>query len=201
LQPTNRDPANASFANEKSSEPQDVEWQLAVAPKKVNWVDETMEEVIYRPIGIIRSPYRETTGTPIQTTGAEGVGGTVELLPECAEGLKDLDGLSHIILIYHFHLSKGYSLTVEPFLDDTPRGVFATRAPRRPNAIGFSVVRLVKVEGTTLDIEDVDVIDRTPLLDIKPYVPEFDAKEAERIGWLTGRAERAAETGADERFK
>jgi len=153
-----------------------------------------MEEVIYRPIGIIRSPYREITGTPIQTTGAEGVGGTVELLPECAEGLKDLDGFSHIILIYHFHLSEGCSLTVKPFLDDTPRGVFATRAPRRPNAIGFSVVRLVKVEGTTLDIG-------TPLLDIKPYVPEFDAKEAERIGWLTGRAEKAAETGADERFK
>jgi tRNA-Thr(GGU) m(6)t(6)A37 methyltransferase TsaA len=160
-----------------------------------------MEEIIYSPIGIIRSPYNETEGTPIQTTGAKGVGGTVEILPECVEGLKDLDGFSHIILIYHFHLSKGYSLTVKPFLDDTPRGVFATRAPKRPNSIGFSVVRLVKIEGTTLDIEDVDIVDSTPLLDIKPYVPEFDAKEAERIGWLAGRAEKAAETGADERFK
>jgi tRNA-Thr(GGU) m(6)t(6)A37 methyltransferase TsaA len=147
-----------------------------------------MEEIIYSPIGIIRSPYNETEGTPIQTTGAKGVGGTVEILPECVEGLKDLDGFSHIILIYHFHLSKGYSLTVKPFLDDTPRGVFATRAPKRPNSIGFSVVRLVKIEGTTLDIEDVDIVDSTPLLDIKPYVPEFDAKEAERIGWLAGRA-------------
>ncbi len=104
-----------------------------------------MEEIIYRPIGFIRSPYRETEGTPIQTTGAKGVEGTVEVLPECAEGLKDLEGFSHIILIYHFHLSEGYSLTVKPFLDDTPRGVFATRAPKRPNAIGFSVVRLVKI--------------------------------------------------------
>ena len=160
-----------------------------------------MEEIICRPIGIIRSPHKETEGTPIQTTGANGVGGTVEILPECAEGLKDLEGFSHIILIYHFHLSKGYSLTVKPFLDDTPRGVFATRAPKRPNAIGMSVVRLVKIEGATLYIEDVDIVDSTPLLDIKPYVPAFDAKEAERTGWLAGRAEKAAETDADERFK
>jgi len=166
-----------------------------------DWVDETMEEIICRPIGIIRSPHKETEGTPIQTTGANGVGGTVEILPECAEGLKDLEGFSHIILIYHFHLSKGYSLTVKPFLDDTPRGVFATRAPKRPNAIGMSVVRLVKIEGATLYIEDVDIVDSTPLLDIKPYVPEFDAKEAERIGWLAGKAEKAAETDADKRFK
>jgi tRNA-Thr(GGU) m(6)t(6)A37 methyltransferase TsaA len=164
-------------------------------------VDEIMEEISYRPIGIIRSPYKETEGTPIQTTGAKGVGGTVEILPERAEGLKDLDGFSHIILIYHFHLSKGYSLTVKPFLDDAPRGVFATRAPKRPNAIGFSVVRLVKIEGDTLHIEHVDIVDSTPLLDIKPYVPEFDSKETERIGWLTGRAEKAAKTGADARFK
>jgi tRNA-Thr(GGU) m(6)t(6)A37 methyltransferase TsaA len=160
-----------------------------------------MEEISYRPIGIIRSPYKETEGTPIQTTGAKGVGGTVEILPECAAGLKDLEGFSHIILIYHFHLSEGYSLTVKPFLDDTPRGVFATRAPKRPNAIGFSVVRLAKIEGATLHIEDVDIVESTPLLDIKPYVPEFDAKEAERIGWLTGKAEKAAETDADKRFK
>ena len=160
-----------------------------------------MEEIIYRPIGIIRSPYKETEGTPIQTTGAKGVEGTVEVLPEYVEGLRDLEGFSHIILIYHFHLSKGYSLMVKPFLDDIPRGVFATRAPKRPNAIGFSVVKLVKVEGATLYIEDVDIVDSTPLLDIKPYVPEFDAKEAERIGWLSGKAEKAAKTDADERFK
>ena len=160
-----------------------------------------MKEISYRPIGIIRSPYKETKGTPIQTTGARGVSGRVELLPDYAEGLKDLGGFSHIILLYHFHLSKGYSLRVKPFLDDTPRGVFSTRAPKRPNAIGLSVVRLVKIEGTTLYIEDVDTVDSTPLLDIKPYVPEFDWREAERIGWLSGKAERAAETDADMRFK
>jgi tRNA-Thr(GGU) m(6)t(6)A37 methyltransferase TsaA len=160
-----------------------------------------MEEIIFRPIGIIRSPYKETEGTPIQTTGAKGVGGRVEISPEWTEGLKDLEGFSHIILIYHFHLSEGYSLTVKPFLDDAPRGVFATRAPKRPNAIGFSVVKLLKIEGATLHIEEVDVVDSTPLLDIKPYVPEFDAKEAKRIGWLSGKAEKAAKTGADERFK
>ena len=160
-----------------------------------------MEEIRYRPIGIIRSPHRETEGTPIQPTGAKGVGGTVEILPECVEGLKDLDGFSHIILIYHFHLSKGYSLTVKPFLDDTLRGVFSTRAPKRPNAIGFSVVRLIKIEGAMLYIEDVDILDCTPLLDIKPYVPEFDTREPERIGWLAGKAGKAAKTGADERFK
>jgi tRNA-Thr(GGU) m(6)t(6)A37 methyltransferase TsaA len=160
-----------------------------------------MEKITYSPIGIIRSPYKKSEGTPIQTTGAKGVAGTVEILPECAEGLKDLDGFSHIILIYHFHLSKGYSLTVKPFLDDTPRGVFATRAPKRPNAIGLSVVKLVKSEGATLYIEDVDVVDSTPLLDIKPYVPEFDAKEAKRTGWLAGKAEKATQTDADERFK
>ena len=160
-----------------------------------------MEEISYRPIGIIRSPYKETEGTPIQTTGAKGVGGTVEILPELVEGLKDLDGFSRIILIYHFHLSKGYSLTVKPFLDDTPRGVFSTRAPKRPNSVGLSIVKLLKIKGATLYIEDVDIVDSTPLLDIKPYVPEFDVKEAIRIGWLRGRAERATETEADERFK
>lgn len=160
-----------------------------------------MKEINYRPIGIIRSPYKETEGTPIQTTGAKGVSGRVEILPDYAEGLKDLGGFSHIILLYHFHISKGYSLTVKPFLDDTPRGVFSTRAPKRPNAIGLSVVRLVKIEGATLHIKDVDTVDSTPLLDIKPYVPEFDSREAERIGWLTGIAEKAAETDADTRFK
>jgi tRNA-Thr(GGU) m(6)t(6)A37 methyltransferase TsaA len=160
-----------------------------------------MEEIRYRPIGVIRSPYKETAGTPIQPTGAQGVSGTVEIIPECVEGLKDLDGFSHIILIYHFHLAKGYSLTVKPFLDETPRGVFSTRAPKRPNAVGFSIVKLVRIEGATLYIEDVDIVDSTPLLDIKPYVPEFDWREGERIGWLAGKVEKVTEAEADKRFK
>jgi tRNA-Thr(GGU) m(6)t(6)A37 methyltransferase TsaA len=160
-----------------------------------------MQEIIYRPIGVIHSPFKETKGMPIQSAGARGVAGTVEVIPECGDGLKDLEGFSHIFLLYHFHLSQGYLLRVKPYLDDSLRGVFATRAPRRPNAIGMSVVRLVGIEGCTLHIEDVDIVDSTPLLDIKPYVPEFDSREVERTGWLAGKAEKAAEVGADERFK
>lgn len=160
-----------------------------------------MQEIRYRPIGVIHSPFKQTKGMPIQPAGARGVAGTVEVIPEYGDGLKDLDGFSHIFLLYHFHLSQGYSLMVKPYLDDSLRGVFATRAPRRPNAIGISVVRLVGIEGCTLHIEDLDIADSTPLLDIKPYVPEFDSREVERIGWLAGKAERVAEVGADERFK
>lgn len=160
-----------------------------------------MKEIRYKPIGIIRTPFKDTNGTPIQPSGAKGVAGAVEIMPEYADGLKDLEGFSHIILIYHFHLSRGYSLEVRPFLDDTARGVFATRAPRRPNAIGLSVARLRGIEGRTLHIEDVDIVDATPLLDVKPYVPEFDLRECARIGWLAGKAEKAAEMKADERFK
>jgi len=160
-----------------------------------------MEAINYRPIGVIRSPFKEPKGMPIQPTGARGVAGTVRVYPDYAEGLRDLDGFSHIFLIYHFHLSRRYSLMVEPFLDDTLRGLFATRAPNRPNGIGISVVRLVEVEGCTLYIEDVDIVDSTPLLDIKPYIPEFDVREVERIGWFANKVEKVAETEADERFK
>ena len=107
----------------------------------------------------------------------------------------------HIMVIFHFHLSEGYSLEVKPFMDDHPHGVFATRAPRRPNPIGLSVVKLVKVEGHTLQVEDLDIVDGTPLLDIKPYVPEFDAQKAERTGWLSKRADKVHEVRSDERFK
>ena len=106
---------------------------------------------------------------PIQPSGAKGVAGTIEISPDFIEGLKDLDGFSHIILIYHFHLSKEYTLSVKPFMDDKLRGVFATRAPRRPNPIGISVVKLIKVEPRNLlYTENLDIIDGTPLLDIKP---------------------------------
>ena len=159
-----------------------------------------MEEIQYRPIGTIRSPFKDVQGAAIQPAGAKGVFGTVEIEPEYREGLSDLEGFSHIILIYHFHLCRGYSLQVKPFMDDTLRGLFATRAPRRPNPIGISVVRLIKVEGCTLHIEGVDMVDGTPLLDVKPYVPQFDAPTVERIGWLTGKADQAREMRADERF-
>jgi tRNA-Thr(GGU) m(6)t(6)A37 methyltransferase TsaA len=160
-----------------------------------------MGEIVYFPIGIVRSPFKTVEGTPIQPVGAEGARGRIELRREFLAGLKDLDGFSHIILIYHFSLSKGHALEVKPFLDDKAHGVFATRAPGRPNPIGISVVRLVGIEGTLLYIEDVDIVDGTPLLDIKPYVPQFDSREAESIGWLSGRVQAAERSKADERFK
>lgn len=160
-----------------------------------------MQTVSYKPIGVIHSPFRDVKGMPIQPAGAEGVVGTVEIELEYAAGLKDIEGFSHIILIYHFHLSEGYSLEVKPFLDDELHGVFATRAPTRPNAIGISVVRLVRLEGRVIHVADVDIVDGTPLLDLKPYVPEFDTRKTTRIGWLSKARHRVRDVRADERFR
>jgi tRNA-Thr(GGU) m(6)t(6)A37 methyltransferase TsaA len=135
---------------------------------------------------------------PIQPSRAKGTRGTVEVLPEYAEGLADLEGFSHIILIYHFHRSTGHRLKVVPFLDTEERGVFATRAPSRPNAIGLSLVRLVSVEKNRLSVEGVDILDGTPLLDIKPYVPDFDEKTDVRLGWLEAAQKRTVVS--DDRF-
>jgi tRNA-Thr(GGU) m(6)t(6)A37 methyltransferase TsaA len=145
---------------------------------------DVVDEIRYKPIGVVRSPHRQPKGTPIQPSGAKGIEGQVEVFPEYAEGLKDLEGFSHIILIYHFHLSKVAPLEVKPYLDTEAHGVFAMRGPSRPNPIGISAVRLVSIEENILHIQDVDIVDGTPLLDIKPYVPEFDVREVEKIGWL-----------------
>ncbi|MFO7774813.1 MAG: tRNA (N6-threonylcarbamoyladenosine(37)-N6)-methyltransferase TrmO [Candidatus Hydrogenedentota bacterium] len=152
------------------------------------------------PIGVIYSPFVQLEGMPIQPQSAKGVKGTVHIKEGYVEGLRDVEGFSHLVLIYWFHLSEGYALEVTPFVDDTERGVFATRAPRRPNPLGISVVELIKVERNVLDIRNVDVINGTPLLDIKPYVPDFDAVESPRIGWLEGKSRRVEETKSDERF-
>ena len=154
----------------------------------------------YRPIGVVHSPFKRPEGTPIQPTAARGVPGVVEVFPEYVEGLRDLEGFSHIILIYHFHLCKRCSLTVRPYMDDKHHGVFATRAPCRPNPIGISVVRLIKVNGNLLHVQDLDIIDGTPLLDIKPYVPEFDVREVERIGWLEKNVHKLLTSKDDGRF-
>jgi tRNA-Thr(GGU) m(6)t(6)A37 methyltransferase TsaA len=159
-----------------------------------------MEKISYSPIGVIHTPFKSPAGMPIQPSGARGVEGSVEVDPAYCEGLEDLDGFSHIYLVYHFHASRGYALRVKPFMDDTRRGVFATRAPRRPNPVGLSVVRLVRREGCTLFVEDVDILDGTPLLDIKPYVREFDAPEATRRGWLRRRSSGAKKARSDSRF-
>ncbi|MFH1624273.1 MAG: tRNA (N6-threonylcarbamoyladenosine(37)-N6)-methyltransferase TrmO [Pseudomonadota bacterium] len=155
----------------------------------------------YQHIGIIHSPFTELDGMPIQPAGAEGIAGTVEVFPEYQDGLKDLDGFSHIILLYHFHESRGFKLRVVPFMDSELRGVFATRAPKRPNPVGLSVVKLVKIKGRILHIENVDVLDGTPLLDIKPYVPEFDQQTSIRIGWLEEASTTVSRTKSNGRFK
>jgi tRNA-Thr(GGU) m(6)t(6)A37 methyltransferase TsaA len=145
-----------------------------------------MEFIMY-PIGIIHSPCTDKSQTPIQASRSQ-VKGTVEIYPQYVEGLQDLEGLSHIILLYAFHESSGYSLIVKPFLDDQLHGLFATRYPYRPNPIGLSVVRLLERRDNVLDIEGVDMLDGTPLLDIKPYVPEFDIRNGTRNGWYDTRS-------------
>lgn len=158
------------------------------------------DSISYTPIGVIHSPFTAAEGMPIQPPGARGVRGHIEMSPMFQEGLKDLMGFSHVILLYHFHESQGYALQVKPFLDDERHGVFATRAPRRPNPIGLSVVRLTNIEGNVVYIEDIDVLDGAPLLDLKPYVPQFDHRESARTGWLEKHAERVRETRADDHF-
>ncbi len=140
-----------------------------------------------KPIGIIRSPFTDKTQTPIQPSRSQAVG-WVEVYPEFAEGLQDLEGFSHVILLYGFHLSDGYTLRVKPFLDDRMHGLFATRHPCRPNPIGLSIVRLLAHRENILDIEGADMLDKTPLFDIKPYVPDFDAPTVVRTGWYETRS-------------
>jgi len=143
-------------------------------------------EFLMRPIGVIHSPFSDKSQTPIQSFLSQ-VKGFVEVYPKYAEGLQDLEGFSHIFLLYIFHESSGFSLIVKPFLDDQLRGLFATRYPARPNPIGLSVVRLTGRQGNILEVEGVDMLDNTPLLDIKPYVPDFDVRTDTRTGWYAAR--------------
>ena len=158
-----------------------------------------MHQVIYKPIGIIHSPFKEKTSTPIQGIYDPGSIGEVEVFPQYMEGLRDIAGFSHLFLIYHFHLAEDFSLITRPFLDNEGKGIFSIRHFNRPNPIGLSVVRLDKVEGNVLKIGEVDILDGTPLLDIKPYMPVFDARPGQdvRKGWY----ERAANEGEYQRNK
>ena len=158
-------------------------------------------KIEYQPIGIVHSPFSTLENMPIQPTSAAGIMGQVEVFPEYQEGLLDLDGFSHIILLYHFHRSKGFKLLAVPFLDSETHGVFATRAPSRPNPIGMSVMKLVKVTGRFLHVENVDLLDKTPVLDIKPYVPDFDRPTDVRVGWLERVGKNVAQTKSDRRFR
>jgi tRNA-Thr(GGU) m(6)t(6)A37 methyltransferase TsaA len=139
-------------------------------------------EFILRPIGFIHSPFTDKADVPVQAVRSHAIG-RVEVNPEFAAGLDDLQGFSHIILLYVFHESDGFELKVKPFLDDELHGLFATRYPYHPNPLGLSVVRLLKREGNVLEVEGVDVLNGTPLLDIKPYIEDFDVRQNTRAGW------------------
>lgn len=159
------------------------------------------DQLTYEPIGVIRTPFDSPEGMPIQPVGDDAAEGVVELADAYADGLDDLDGFSHCILLYHFHASGDDApLEVEPFLDDESRGVFATRAPQRPNPIGLSVVEIESVADNELTVTGIDVVDQTPLLDIKPFVPEFDVPTDADTGWLTATQSTIRSKEADERF-
>ena len=159
-----------------------------------------MHGISFRPIGVIRSPFTERSNMPIQPCGARGVAGQVVLDASLADGLKDLGGFSHVYLLYHFHMSQGFDLTVVPFMEPAERGLFSTRAPSRPNQSGLSIVRIERIEGNVVHILDVDVLDDTPLLDIKPYFRTFDAYPEAVSGWAESRQDQAGQVRSDERF-
>ena len=157
-------------------------------------------EISYRPIGVIHSPFTDVKQMPIQPTGEASAPGTGEVFAEFAEGLRDLEGFSHVILVYHLHELHGIDLTVTPFLGSEPHGVFATRAPTRPNPIGISIVKLLKIDGNLLHFGNLDILEGTPLLDIKPYVRDFDAPVNARAGWLEDIQGKVRSTKSDTRF-
>lgn len=140
-------------------------------------------EILYWTIGVIHSEHTIAESTPIQPVFAKGCKGYVKLYPEFVEGLRDLGGFSHIYLIYHFHQARSVQLTVKPYLHDEQHGIFATRAPCRPNPIGLSIVELLGIEGNILHLDGVDILDGTPLLDIKPYTAKFDLRNVTKNGW------------------
>jgi len=142
-----------------------------------------------KPIGLIHTPFKDKKEVPIQPFKSKAVG-KIEVYKQYQQGLQDINGFSHLILIFKFHKSRGYKLLVKPFLDTKMHGLFSTRAPRRPNQIGISVVKLLDRKNNILTVKGIDVIDKTPLLDIKPYVPEFATKEKVRIGWLKGKLQK-----------
>ncbi|BBL61037.1 MAG: tRNA (N6-threonylcarbamoyladenosine(37)-N6)-methyltransferase TrmO [Methanobrevibacter arboriphilus] len=161
-----------------------------------------MNKIEFTPIGTVHSPFDELEGMPIQPIGAQGIKGEIHLRDDLIPGLKDLDGFSHLTLVYYLHKVKGYSLEVKPFLDNDHHGVFATRSPRRLNPIGISVVKLDSVNENVIEISNVDILNGTPLLDIKPYVPQLyeDTCKDLKIGWFEDKHENAEKTRSDDRF-
>ena len=142
------------------------------------------KEIVVKPIGIIYTPYKDVKGMPIQGRFEKNAKGQIEIFPEYIQGLKDIEGFSHVILIYYFDKAKEEKVVGKPFLEDEPHGIFAIRSPMRPNHIGFSIVKLEKVEDNKITFSEVDILDNTPLLDIKPYVSHFDSREDVKSGWI-----------------
>ncbi len=159
-----------------------------------------MQTITFSPIGIIHSNHKTRVGTPIQPSRLQQSDGKVEIFPEFTTGLHDLDGFSKIWLIYHLHAIEGFKLEVTPYLDEQTRGVFATRAPARPNPIGLSLVNLLSIEGGMLMVDGLDILDGTPLLDIKPFIPDVDHTDGVKVGWLEGKTHRFKTHQADKRF-
>lgn len=154
----------------------------------------------FSPIGYIRTPYTELTEMPIQPKGANEVEGSIEILEKYAAGLQDLDGFSHVYLIYHLHKASRCALSVIPFMDTVERGIFSTRSPLRPNHIGLSIVEITGVQNNIVLLRGVDVLDKTPLLDLKPYIESFDYIEKSRSGWMQRSREEVAQKRSDNRF-
>ncbi len=146
-------------------------------------------EILLKPIGIVHTPYRDVTdGVPIQGRLAPRSEGRVEVFPEYRDACRDLEGFSHVILVYHFHRSTTERLVAKPYMDTEVRGVFSIRSPHRPNHIGITLVELLKCSEGVLEVRGVDMIEGTPILDIKPYNPVFDSPDPEaeiRIGWMS----------------
>ena len=160
-----------------------------------------MNRITYYPIGIVHSPFRIPEGTPIQPNAAKDIRATIEIFQEYSPGLTDLEGFSHIFVLFHMHLAKSKSLLVIPFLDTEQHGVFATRSPGRPNPIGMSVVELEKIENNLLFVKNIDILDGTPVLDIKPYIPDFDIHKINKIGWVEKNVHQLDYQKDDGRFK
>ena len=160
-----------------------------------------MPQITFHPIGIIHTPFISADNMPIQGAGGKGIKATIEIYPEFSAGLKDLDGFSHIILLYHLHLVEKSALIVKPFMDEEHHGIFATRSPVRPNPIGMTTVRLVEIKDNLLIVEDIDMMDQSPLLDIKPCLPMIDDIQGLKLGWLTGKIDQFSRKQSDDRFK
>ncbi len=158
-------------------------------------------EIVLKPLGVIHSPFKTVENMPIQPMAGSQYEAQIEIFPEYRDGLADLEGFSHLYIIFHLNKVEKYKLKVIPFLDTVERGVFATRSPARPNPVGLSLVELISVHGNILNIRGVDMLDGSPVLDIKPYVPDFDRHENVRKGWFEGKSDTAENRMSDDRFK